>query len=227
MMKSIRHTLSRMKDAGYRRSDLLILAFFIIYVAFMVMELSANVTLEKGILLGILSFFMLQIFYEFTFKRAQVPTMATGFFEIKKIVQTLKKDYEEKNKTDYHIIDCGSGNGEMTRRLAKAMPHAQVLGIETATIAYHLSCFLKKLMGLHNLAYLRKDFFTHDCSSADAVVIFLNGRLTELLGEKLRKELKPGAMVICNEFELKGVWLPPEVITMHTPFEGRVFIYRR
>lgn len=227
MTKNKAPLLQRMKDAGFRSVDFLILALFFGYLAFMVAQLSGEVSFEKGILLAILSYYMLRIFYEFTFNRGNIPTMATGFFEIKKIAELIKADFKAKNKTDYHVLDCGSGKGQMTRTIARAVPAAHVLGLEMATLPYRQSQFFKKLFGFKNIEYQQKDFFAHDCRNADAVVIFLNGRITELLGEKLYDELKAGALVITNEFELKGRWPAPEAITMYTPFKGNLFVYRR
>ena len=82
-------------------------------------------------------------------------------------------------------------------------------------------------MGVKNVDYVQKDFFAHNYAQADAVVMFLNGAVTQKLGEKLFAELKSGAVVITNEFELLGSWPKPQAITMYTPFKGNLFVYRK
>jgi hypothetical protein len=48
-----------------------------------------------------------------------------------------------------------------------------------------------------------------------------------MLGEKLYAEMKAGAVVISNEFELKGKWPTPEIITRYTPFKTTLYVYRK
>lgn len=219
--------LQRMKAAGFRAVDFLILALFLGYVAFMWAQISEGVDLQKGILLCILSYYMLRIFYEFTFNRGNIPTLGTDYFLVKRIISIFQKDYTDKNRASYHVIDCGSGKGQMTRMIAKAIPASHVTGLELADWPYRQSQFLKRLMGIKNVEYIQKDFFAHDYHNVDAVVLFLNGRIAELLGEKLYTELKAGALVITNEFELKGRWPAPEQHTLYTPFKGNLYVYRR
>ncbi len=219
--------LQRMKNAGFRTVDFLILALFLGYVAFMWVQISDGVDFQKGILLCILSYYMLRIFYEFTFNRGNIPVLGTDFFLVKKVISIMQKDCAKKNLATYTVIDCGSGKGQMTRMIAKAMPSSQVVGLELGAWPYKQSQFLKRLMGIKNVEYVQKDFFAYDYSNADAVFMFLNGRIAELLGEKLYTELKAGALIITNEFELRGQWPAPEHITLYTPFKGNLFVYRR
>lgn len=218
---------ARMKQAGFRRIDWLIFAVMLGYLAFMVWEISAGVTIEKGILLAILSYYMLRIGYEFTFNRGNIPTMNTDGGLMRKMVQMLKEDAGRKSGTNYNVIDCGSGTGKLSRMIARAIPSSNVLGLETAKWPLEQSRLMQRMMGIKNLQYQQQDFFVQDYASTDAVVAFLNARVTEALGERLYAQLKPNALVITNEFELKGSWPTPQVITLYTPFKGTLYVYRR
>lgn len=218
--------LNRMKQAGFRRIDWLILAVMLGYVAFMVSEISNGVTLEKGVLLAILSYYMIRIGYEFTLNRGHIPTINTDPGLMRKMVERIKQDSLQKSGT-YQVIDCGSGTGKLTRLIAKAVPAAKVLGLEMAKWPFEQSRLMQRVMGIQNLQYLQQDFFAQDYSNTNAVVVFLNARVTEAIGERLYAQLKPGALVITNEFELKGQWPAPEIITMYTPFKGTLYVYRR
>lgn len=227
MSKDNQPLLQRMQHAGFRKVDFIILALFLGYVAFICVQVSDGVDFQKGILLCILSYYMLRIFYEFTFNRGNIPTLGTDYFLLKKIAEILQKDCAEKHKPAYNVIDCGSGKGLATRMIAKAIPSSRVVGLELSNWPYQQSQCLKRLLGIQNVEYLKKDFFAHDFSEADAVFLFLNGRIAELLGEKLYTELKAGALVVTNEFELKGRWPAPEQHTLYTPFKGTLYVYRR
>ena len=218
---------SRMKQAGFRRIDWFIWAVMLGYVVFIISQIMEGFTIEKGVLLSVLSYYMLRIGYEFTFNRNNIPTMNTDVGLMRKMVQLLKEDCSKKSKASYQVIDCGSGNGKLTRMLAIGIPSSNVLGLEMSKWPFMTSRFLKRLLRIKNLEYVQGDFFVQDYSKADAVVAFLNARVTEALGEQLYAQLAPNAVVITNEFELKGKWPAPEVITLFTPFKGRLFIYRR
>lgn len=213
--------------AGYRPVDLIVWAVLLAYATFVVRFLSQPVDLLHGAIIAALSYYLIRIFYEFTFNRGRIPTYSTGFFETQKIVRLLKKDWKDKSRLSYRIVDFGCGNGQLTRTLARAIPAAQVVGIENTFLPFQQCVFLKKLFGFKNLGYLRMDFFHYDCAEVDVAIAFLNGRVTALLGEKLYKELKPGSLVIANEFELKGLWHAPEVVTFRTPFKATLYVYRK
>ncbi|MBY0427883.1 MAG: class I SAM-dependent methyltransferase [Alphaproteobacteria bacterium] len=197
------------------------------YLAFMVSQIIEGLTIEKGILLAILSFFMLSIGYEFTFNRNNIPTMNTDTKLMRKMVALLKEHSATKSGEIYQVMDCGSGNGKLTRMIARGVPQSKVLGLENSKWPFMTSVFCKRLLRITNLEYVRRDFFAQDYSSANAVVVFLNARVTEAIGKKLHADLKPNSMVITNEFELKGDWSAPEVHTIYTPFKGHLYVYTR
>ncbi len=219
--------LSRMKQAGFRRIDWFIFAVMLGYVAFMVWEISNGLTFEKGVLLSILSYYMLRIGYEFTLNRSHIPTMNTDTGLMRKMVEILIEDAAKKSGAVYQVVDCGSGTGKLTRMIARAIPTAKVLGLETAKWPFEQSRLMQRLMGIQNLQYQQQDFFVQNYALVDAVVVFLNARVTQAIGERLYEQLKPNAVVIANEFELKGKWPGPQAITMFTPFKGTLYVYRR
>lgn len=216
-----------MKQAGFRRIDILILLFMLGYVAFMAIKISNGVSWEEGILLAILSYYMIRIGYEFTFNRGNIPTMNTDTGLMSKMVEVLTTDSKKKSSATYRVIDCGSGTGKLTRMIARSVPSSDVVGLETAKWPFLQSMLMKRIMGIGNLNYTQQDFFAFDYSNVDAVVAFLNARVTQALGEKLYEQLRPNTVVITNEFELKGKWPQPETITMYTPFKGTLYVYRR
>lgn len=172
----------------------------------------------------------LRVAYEFTWNRANIPTVSTGFLQRRKIVELVQTDYAARQKEGYTILDLGSGRGELTRDLARAFPAAQIVGIEFARLAHLQALFWRTVCRLHNVTYLQQDLFTYDCSQADAVVMFL-GRLTMQAGEKLRRELRPGTLVISHDFMLSRPddatgWQPVDTVTLYMPFKATLYVYR-
>lgn len=160
---------------------------------------------------------------EFTFFRARVPTVSSDYVTRRKIAELLQQD--SSGKARYNIVDLGSGRGELARHIARVLPRARVTAIEYAR-SPHLQAQLWKYITMRrNLTHLRGDLFTHDVGGYDAVVMFL-GKLTQAVGEKLKRELAPGTLVISNDFELGAEWQPVDVINFRTPFRATLYIYR-
>ena len=67
-----------------------------------------------------------------------------------------------------------------------------------------LKACLKKIFCRSRIVIKRRDFFKENLSQADAVFIFLAGRTLKQVGEKLKQELKKGALVISYGFALPG-----------------------
>lgn len=154
-----------------------------------------------------------------------VPNIRTAPAIRRKIIALLKEDKKRFSGKTYKVIDIGSGNGKFTREIARALPDAQVVGIEVSRQSYWWSMLLKRLFRLDNLDYRRVDFFAYDISDVDAVVMFFY-RLHRV-AQKLRRELKPGTLVTSNKFKLGDGWIPADIIDVKTlyPFQKRLFVY--
>lgn len=157
-----------------------------------------------------------------------VPTVASARASRRDITKRLAKDYAARGDdgAPYAVIDLGSGNGQMAVKIAKALPTAKVTGIEISIVPWAISSLRQKIFGPKNLQFRRESFWPYDCSKADAIAIYLNGKVMKRVSEKLRAELKPGAIVLTNEIPLQGDWQPVEVI--ETGFlRMKVYVYRQ
>jgi SAM-dependent methyltransferase len=197
----------------------------VIYLGFVSIQLAQHLDAANILLLAFFAYVIMRLGYELVFRRMQVPTYATGFVERRKIVELIRAD--AAGCESYHVIDLGSGRGELTRSIARALPQAQVTGVEMSPLPYAISVLLARLFRLKNTHYRRGDLFAVDCSSMDAVVMYLSDELTQKAGIKLRHELKPGALIIANDFPLQTDWLPEDILRFHTPFEAVVYFYRQ
>ena len=207
--------------------DLMVLLFLIGF-GYLVLDLwNKPPSIIHTVTMLAIIYFMIRTVYERVFNRTNIPTLETPWITIRAMAKILKKDFEEKKPATYHVVDFGSGDGQLTRKIATTLPKADVLGIENAPIPYHQSLFFKKLFFIKNVNYQQTDFFDYDCSAIDAVVMYLSVQASQRLGEKLFKELKPGAIVLSNEFELKGQWPKPETLERYTPLKSTLYIYRK
>lgn len=162
---------------------------------------------------------------EYYFFKTGVPTIASFPPARRKIIECLSKHYPAHSTTiPYTIIDLGSGNGQLANKIARFFPQARVIGIEISYVPWLISRLRQKLFGPENLEYQRADFWLCDCSNMDVVVIFLTENIIERVSQKLRKELKLGALVVANDTALRGDWTPIEVVD--TGFlKMKIFVY--
>lgn len=173
---------------------------------------------------AILALGALRLVYEVTFNRTGEPTIASGYFAQRAMINAIKQ--HAGGKTDYRITDMGSGRGGFAQRIARALPQAQVTGYERNSIPYHYARFVQQVFGPKNLVYRQDDFMNIDCAESNATTIFLSAKATKMVGEKLQRELPAGALVASNHFELSAGWQPVDVIKPPYSFGASVYIYR-
>lgn len=175
----------------------------------------------------VVGFFVIYAFYAHDERRTGVPVFPTMPAARKKIIALLHQDSEARPALPAVIYDLGSGSGQLTWRIARALPKARVVGIELSLIPWVRSVLRQKLFGPSNLSYKRLDFWTCDVSDATAVVTYLPGKIMERVGQKLRAELKPETLVIANGFALRAGWEPQETHEVHVPFKMNLYVYRQ
>lgn len=99
------------------------------------------------------------------------------------------------------VVDLGSGDGRVVIALAKA--GAEVVGIEANPWWVLQSRLNIKKEGVADKAkILNQNFWDHDLSSYDAVVIYGIGYIMPKLEEKFEKELTEGTKVVSVYFKL-------------------------
>jgi SAM-dependent methyltransferase len=116
-----------------------------------------------------------------------------------KNIEAIFKEVElPKN---FLIYDLGCGDGRVLFAAEKLGYRA--IGYELSLYPY-LKARFKKFIHRSAVALKRQDFFKQDLSQAEAVFIFLVGKVMDRLGRKLEKELKRGAVVISYGFTIPG-----------------------
>lgn len=155
-----------------------------------------------------------------------IPNIKTSKAIRNRIIEELKTEIKNSNKPDFTIIDLGSGNGTFTRHIAKAIPNANVIGIEINKIAYWLSCLIAKFQKINNLTYSNADLYKTNIGQADAIVMFLLGTFMKDIREKLERDLKAGTFVFSNKFKINGDWEPLKTIDVKTLAPNQKTFYK-
>lgn len=113
--------------------------------------------------------------------------------------------------------DLGSGDGRIVIALAKKGSEAHGYEINPFLVLWSRYRIVRE--GLTSKAFAHwKNFWQEDLSSFDVVTIFGITYIMKGLEEKLKKELKKGARVVCNSYPFPN-WKPGKR-------EGGVFLYR-
>lgn len=122
------------------------------------------------------------------------------------------------------IRELGSGDGRFMTALEKRYKRP-VTGYEVNPLAYAV-CRLKiMIFGLKSRVFYRS-FWDVDLGDADCTFCYLFPDIMPRLGEKLEKELKPGALVISANFPFPG-WKPEAVLKCeNTIFNDPIYLYR-
>jgi SAM-dependent methyltransferase len=114
--------------------------------------------------------------------------------------ENLNKIFSEINLPKNSLIyDLGCGDGR-TLFLAEKMGYRAV-GYELSLYPF-LKGALKKIIAKSEIKIKRRNFFKDNLKKADLVFIFLVSAVMEKLGRKLKKELKPGTIVMSYGFKI-------------------------
>lgn len=121
-------------------------------------------------------------------------------------------------KPGQKAVDIGSGDGRVVIALARA--GAIAYGYEINPLLVWWSRWQIKRAGLEKKAFVYvKNIWSQDFSEFDIVIIFGLPRIMKEMGQKLDRELKPGAKIISNAFHFPD-WQPVKK-------EEGVFLYEK
>jgi len=128
----------------------------------------------------------------------------SGFF-VPLPMETVRKILRSaKIKKNDVLYDLGSGDGRIVITAAKEYG-IKTVGIEKNSILQWLSKWnLKRHSVLDRVKLIKDDFFKHDLSDANVVIVYLTPRLNAKLKPKLERELRKGSRVISASHVFKG-----------------------
>lgn len=104
------------------------------------------------------------------------------------------------------ICELGCGHAGFLRRLEKATKNQKkykLVGVEVISSVYLLAKLQLLLVG-SKIKIVKKNFLKMSLKDVDCFYCYLNGPTMARLSLKLKKEAKPGAILISNQFGLPG-----------------------
>lgn len=137
-----------------------------------------------------------------------VPTRKDAILEMLKMAQV---------KPGMKVAELGSGDGRIVMAFAKA--GAEVDGYEINPLLSFWSRHQISKNKISNARIYTKSFWSADLSAYDVVIVFGMTHIMNRLRVKFERELKPGAIVLSNIFEIPD-WIPIAV-------RAGVRLYRR
>lgn len=153
----------------------------------------------------------------YTFLTGISPVSST-FKSRKKIISSISPDQEG------FIYELGAGWGAVAFPLARRCPEATVIAYELSPMPWFFMKIRALLFGPKNLTIRRRNFFKANLSKASLVVCYLYPGAMVKLSSKLLMELKHGAKVISNTFEIP-VWTPTLIQNLEDIMCPQIFHY--
>jgi len=178
--------------------------------SYFVVFLVAGATLITGLLVGAS---IIALFF------TRVPFVPTPKKNVKIIIDQL----DLKPKKIFYDLGCGDG-----RFLIEAKARgAKAIGFEVSPWAY----FKAKLnIFFHHCQakVLYKNFYQANIADADAVFCFLIDTVMPKVEEKLKRELKPGALVASYGFTMPN-WPPVKVVEIKKGNKkaSKIYLYKK
>ena len=173
----------------------------------------------------LLAFFVLLFFYfliglDSIIFRHDLPTS-------KKARKMIFKIISERGKKAGNFYDLGCAKGGLVIDIKSEFPSLSVWGIDKNPIRIFLAKLRAWIKG-KEINFRHQDLFKTDLSQADIVYTYLWYDLMPPLEEKLRRELKKGAIVITNTSHFSH-WEPNRVYITHPkrPDFEKLFLYEK
>ncbi len=151
----------------------------------------------------VLLFLILQLFFAGFFLFLCLAFVTGGPFvpSSKRSVETMIR--LAKLRPGQTIIDAGSGDGRVLFEAAKQGANSVGLEINPYLVLYtRLRTFFGPYRG--SVTVLWQNLWSADLHQADVVFVYLIPWKMDVLAEKLKRELKPGSLVISNSFMFPG-----------------------
>ncbi|MBI2515084.1 hypothetical protein HYV91_02800 [Candidatus Wolfebacteria bacterium] len=159
------------------------------------------------------------LFFIDTLYGHDLPTSRRAIREIIKIVRSFKPDAK-------NFYDLGCGRGTLALAVKSEFPELNVFALDKSGLRL-LFARLKNFVLGRGVIFQNKNIFDADLRSADILYTYLWYDWMPPLEEKLRKELKTGAIVITNTSHFSK-WQPIATYITYPkkPDFEKLFVYR-
>ena len=186
-------------------------------------EIENIISIFLIVIITIISIMVLRILFSiitiiFTFPPS-IPSEA-------KLISLLRQILDEIDVNNKKFYDLGSGDGKVCLEIAKYYPKLQVTGVEKFGMIYWISKLRLYFHNAPNLKFIQSDFFEIDLSKADLIFIFLTKSVLNKLLPKFLEELKDGAMIFSNNFQIDTLLLYKKLSYQDIFTNRHLYIYK-
>jgi ubiquinone/menaquinone biosynthesis C-methylase UbiE len=151
--------------------------------------------------------------YGFTQKRQQAVRKPDVPFVVSadEVVEMMLKTADVTDKDTVYDLGCGDGRIVIA---AASKYGARGVGVDINPIHIKQSRRNAQKAGVsRKVTFIEKNLLKTDLSRATVVAIYLDPKMNLRLRPKLLRELKPGARVVSNSFDM-GDWAPDKVVKL-------------
>ncbi len=153
-----------------------------------------NIILIIFALVGYILFFMFPL-------NKGAPFIPNNPKKLISLLNFLKQKYGLEHFKN--AIDLGSGDGRIVVFMTKNGVNCN--GVELNKVLFNISKRKLKREKIENKCeILRQDLFETDLSKYDLVLLWQSPQIMKKLGDKLKKELKPGTVICSYYFAIPG-----------------------
>jgi SAM-dependent methyltransferase len=140
-------------------------------------------------------------------RKPDVPFVAS----VDEVVDAMLKTAEVTDKDTVYDLGCGDGRIVIA---AAGKYGARGVGVDINPIRIKESRRNARNAGVsEKVTFIAQDLLKTDLSQATVVALYLDPKMNLRLRPKLLRELKPGARVVSNSFDM-GDWKPDKVVKM-------------
>lgn len=151
-----------------------------------------------------------------TFK-GEVPL----FLSSTKVAEVLSVIVETEQADS--LIDLGAGLGSVVTPLARMNPRLKITAVENAPLPWLILAW--RCRHLPNVTVIRNNFW--QCGLADYAIVFafLSPAVMRRLGEKCRREMPKGSLLLSSSFPVPA-WTADEIIELSDSRATLLYCYR-
>ncbi|ARU32905.1 hypothetical protein CAP31_08475 [Sulfuriferula sp. AH1] len=144
----------------------------------------------------LVAFLLFFVLYWHTF-RTQVPYFPSSAGVWDAVAQLLPADRAIR------MADIGSGLGGLVLNLASKREDSEIIGIELAPLPWFIS-WVRAQFSQSRGRFIRADYADMDFSRFDVVFAYLSPAVMSAVWEKARVEMRPGSLLLSNEFAIEN-----------------------
>ncbi|AMK76474.1 MULTISPECIES: class I SAM-dependent methyltransferase [Methylomonas] len=121
------------------------------------------------------------------------------------------------------FADIGAGVGTVVVPLGKARPDISIVALERAPLPWLLAAW--RCRDLANVRVGLSSFWDEDLRQFDVVFAFLSPLVMAKIGEKIRREMRPGSLFVSSSFPIPNSE-PESVLELNDRRKTRLYCYR-